>query len=349
MRRLTVLVLLLAACGPARVREPVPRVLERDADAGAVDAGPSDLDAGAHDAGTQSPLDAGSIEDAGALDAGPEDAGPIDAGPEDAGPIDSGPIVSGPIDSGPIDAGLPELDAGPPSTRQTARPLGSTSAPNGFYEYLPPSYGDGVPRPLMVFWHGIGEDGNGTTDLYKVLNNGPPKKIANDTWSNDMPFVVLSPQNPGSGCPSSGEISDFINWARATYDVDPHRTYLTGLSCGAIGSWAYLGDHFADGGIAAALLSSGDPGDPTQSWSAWGKGGCSLGQVAIWAVHGDADPIVNIANEQATMNDLLACPSPPRRDVVWTVVPGGGHDVWDAMYDGAYGDVYGWLLANPLP
>ena len=82
-------------------------------------------------------------------------------------------------------------------TAQIGRPLGTTGAPNGFYEYLPPGYGNGAPRPLLVFWHGVGENGNGTTELSKVLVHGPPGLIAENRWSADRPFVVLSPQHVG--------------------------------------------------------------------------------------------------------------------------------------------------------
>lgn len=241
------------------------------------------------------------------------------------------------------------LDAGPSSTRQTARPLGSTTAPRGFYEYLPPDYGDGAPHPLLVFWHGIGEDGNGTTDLSKVLAHGPPYVIAHDKWPGTLPFIVLSPQHPGSDCPSASEIHDFLAWAITSYHVDEKRVYLTGLSCGAIGSWSYINANHATQ-IAAAVLLSGDPGDPTASWSAWGHSGCTLGDVAIWAFHGDMDTVVKIGNEQTTMNDLLACPSPPRRDTHWTVISGGSHDIWEPIYDLSAGyAIYDFLLKNPHP
>ncbi|GAC1373942.1 MAG: hypothetical protein NVS3B10_28480 [Polyangiales bacterium] len=98
------------------------------------------------------------------------------------------------------------------------------------------------------------------------------------------------------------------------------------------------------------MLMSGDPGDPTATWSAWGKSGCALGEVAIWALHGDADTTVKIANEQTTMTDLLACPAPPRRETRWTPIAGGGHGPWNPIYDlsAGYG-IYDFLLSNPHP
>src|SRR4051812_7899527 len=103
--------------------------------------------------GAMGDLDGGNEADAGS-DAG-QDAG-LDAG-RDAG-ADAGADAG--IDAGPYDAGVS-------SDHQRARTLGSTDAGNGFYEYLPPHYEDLQPRPLLVFWHGIGENGNGTTQLNK--------------------------------------------------------------------------------------------------------------------------------------------------------------------------------------
>lgn len=263
---------------------------------------------------------------------GPENPG-ADAGRD--GGIDAG------VDAGPYDAGVS-------SDHQRSRPLGSTDAGNGFYEYLPPGYEDLQPRPLLVFLHGVGENGDGSSELVRVLANGPPKLIGINAWPVTRPFIVLSPQHANGGCPSASEVQAFITWALATYRVDSRRVFLTGLSCGAIGSWDYLGSA-TDTQVAAAVLVAGDPGDPTLGTSSWGRAGCNLGKVAIWAFHGDADATVNIAFEQATMTNLLACPSPPRKEVIYTVIPGGSHFIWDSVYDGSRGDIYGWLLAHPKP
>jgi predicted peptidase len=271
-------------------------------------------------------------------------SGTGDEAPSDGSGSDPGvpPVVPPVIPPDP-----PPVDTRPSSARLLARPLGSTDAPSGFYEYLPPDYPDGKARPLLVFWHGIGENGDGAGQLPKVLANGPPKLIAADRWPGTRPFLVLSPQHPGGGCPSAAEVHAFLAWAAGTYDVDPQRVFLTGLSCGAIGSWSYLAA-YAGSEVSAALLLAGDPGDPAASWSAWGRQGCDLGDLAIWAVHGDADGVVAIGNERATMADLAGCPSPPARDSVWTEVAGAGHDVWSAVYDGSFGhDVYAWLLEHP--
>ncbi|MEQ8273059.1 MAG: PA14 domain-containing protein [Deltaproteobacteria bacterium] len=236
---------------------------------------------------------------------------------------------------GPRDGGM--VGGGNSSTRHTARPLGTTGAGNGFYEYLPPNYNaSGAPYPLMVFWHGVGENGNGSTDLFRVLVNGPPRLIDDDQWPNSRPWVVLSPQHPGGGCPGVSEIQSFIAWAVSNYNVDPNRVHLTGLSCGAIGSWNYLGVHL-DSQVAGAVLIAGD------GRNAFSNAGCALGAVAIWGFHGTGDTVVSPQGTIQAMNNLIACPV--RDDAILTTYPGVPHDSWTQTYDLSAGhDIYGWLL-----
>jgi len=246
----------------------------------------------------------------------------------------------------------PRGDAGPAADRQKPISIDSKVAPpNGYWEYLPPYYDGTTQVPLLVFWHGLGENGNGiysadagTGDLKKVLANGPPKLIAANQWPNERPFIVLSPQHSNGGCPSADEIDKFITFALGHYAVDPKRIYLTGLSCGAIGSWQYV-TKYKDKAVAATLVISGDPGN------AWATDGCSLvTDLALWSVHGDKDPTVAYQPDHDELQNLLACPK-PRADVRWNEVVNGGHDVWTTTYDlsAGRGDVYAWMLANPKP
>lgn len=306
-------------------------------------------------------------------------------GPTDgAARADTGALVdagrSGVDGGAPVDAASPPdafagedafvpFDGGPASARQTMRPLGSTDAPNGFYEYLPPGYDGTHPVPLLIFWHGLGEDGDGSAaQLPAVLRNGPPALISRDQWPSERPFVVLSPQN-ASSCPSADGVRDFLRWAFAHYAVDRSRVYLTGLSCGAIGVWSYLAAHLDDAEITAAVTIAGN------GRAAWSTHHCDLGQVGIWALHGTADETIDPDDEMFTMTGfppddrpdfdraasmqayadwlaagspmdmgLLACPS--RRDARLTLYPDVGHDSWTRTYDGSAGnDVYAWLLS----
>jgi predicted peptidase len=229
-----------------------------------------------------------------------------------------------------------------------ARPVGSVpGAPLGYLEYLPPRYGDGDVRPLLLFLHGSNQNGNGSErQLQRLTATAVPRLIAHDAWPADRSFIVLMPQHrqrPGSLCPDAHEIAQFLKFALDHYAVDRSRVYLTGLSCGAIGAWAYLGRH-TDQLVTAAVLIAGD-GRP-----AFRRAGCALGRVAIWAFHGKADAIVPASGSRVPINKLNACTHPPPTDARLTLLAGAGHFIWNPIYDLTLGyDVYDWLLRHANP
>jgi predicted esterase len=260
--------------------------------------------------------------------------------------------------------------------RLTARPIGSTDSPLGYYEYLPPDSGSGEPSPLLVFLHGGGGNGDGTpAELDRVVTDaGIPYQIWTNGWPNEHPFVVLAPQHDdpaegehyepcfdaeyigsclmavqhdlghptdGSVCLTPTEVQTFITYALANYDVDPERVYLTGLSCGGFAAFEYIAE-FGASQVAAAVPIAGE-GRP-----AWDTAMCDLGDVAIWAFHGDADDVVDPAGSIEPMTNLMACPS--ARDPRLTVYPDVDHDSWTQTYTLSAGhDIYSWLLGFTVP
>jgi predicted peptidase len=215
-----------------------------------------------------------------------------------------------------------------------ARPRGSTASAQGYYEYKPPHEG---PRPVLVFLHGMGENGDGQGELDRVLVHGPPMLIAQDRWPQDRPFLVLCPQHAGPRCHTAAEIDAFLEHALATYEVDRDRIYLTGLSCGGIGAWSYAGEHL-DSRIVAMVPICGD-GKP-----ALVRAGSKLRRIAIWAFHGDADDRVT---PDRTIEPMRALEQYLGRELRLTIYPGVGHDSWTRTYDGSAGhDIYAWLLGQ---
>jgi predicted peptidase len=263
----------------------------------------------------------------------------------------------------------------------TANYTGDTDAAQGYYEYLPPGYGDGGPSPLLVALHGFGATGNGSPDeldnlfLESGIEAAIPALIRDGRWPADLPFVVLAPQHPfpvsndiylpceeepheepypvtcffgaqaenghpadGSNCATPSEIYEFIAYAVGAYDVDPDRVYLTGLSCGGFAAWEYVAEH-SGSQIAAMIPIAGD------GRFAWGKAGCDLGDVAIWAFHGDVDDAVNPAGASEPIANLTDCPS--TQDAEVTIYQGVDHISWTRTYDLTAGhDIYTWLLEH---
>jgi poly(3-hydroxybutyrate) depolymerase len=237
-----------------------------------------------------------------------------------------------------VDAAPDAASEAGPAFPLTARPFGTTAAANGFLEYLPPGYGDGTLRPLLVYWHGANGGTGDEVDVWSMTMDGPPKLISYGQWPASRPFVVLAPRHMGSGCATQTETHDFIAFALGAYQIDPKRVYLTGLSCGAIGSAAYLAQYGGQQVAASVLIC----GDASPIWEAWK---CAfLNDSGLWALHGDADTVVSIDGDNAAMTQFLACPQ-PRKDARFTVYPGQGHYVFEQTYDLSAGhDIYAWML-----
>lgn len=268
-----------------------------------------------------------------------------------------------------------EADAGS-SERLTPHPIGEGEANLGYYEYLPPGYGDGQPRPLLVALHGRDGSGDGSlVELDRLFETGIPDLIRADAWPAGRPFVVLVPQHDfpvseeryascegvplfgscmlelqhqaghpadESICMTPTELHGFLSYAIATYDVDPHRVYLTGLSCGAFAAYEYVATYGAEQ-IAAMVPIAGE------ARPAWEAAGCTLGEVAIWAFHGDRDEQLDVNGTIEPMNDLMDCPGLPRPGVELTVYSGVDHDSWTRTYDLSAGhDIYEWFLGVEL-
>lgn len=227
------------------------------------------------------------------------------------------------------------------------RAAGTVSgAPLGYIEYAPPSVGDGT-APLLVFFHGSEESGDGDeSSLSSLFATGIPRVLENNAWPEDRPFIVLMPQfgPTSSHCTDSGQINDFLQFAIDYYPVDRTRVYLTGLSCGAFGTWDYLGEHTNEL-VAAAVPIAGD------GHYAFDTAGCDLGRVPIWAIHGGADRNVDPSGSEDPIEALNSCVDPPPVDARINVYPGVGHAIWQSFYDGTKKgvDIYAWLLQYTNP
>jgi predicted esterase len=239
-------------------------------------------------------------------------------------------------DPAPSDADLVQAVHLTLAARQPAAsmPSATLAAAAGYYVYLPEDHylEPGARFPLMVFLHGSGEKGNGTTELARVLVHGPPKLISN---GRDFPFIVISPQLPASqgGWPA-GLVDELITQAIADYRVDTTRIYLTGLSLGGFGTWNYA---VAKPGRVAAAVPIAGGGNPGQA--------CTMKNVPVWAFHGDADATVNVSGSVNMVAAINACAPAPAVPARLTVYPGVGHDSWTRTYDGSAGhDIYGWML-----
>lgn len=215
---------------------------------------------------------------------------------------------------------------------QVAVPLGTSAAPFGYHQYVPERVADDMfaKHPALVFLHGSGERGNGRDELAKVMRHGPPKLIRDGTWDASRPFIVLSPQLSSSRDRwPVDSLNAFIDYALETYRIDPSRIYLTGLSLGGHGTWAYTVTH--PDRVAAAVPVAGDGSIIKEI----GEAVCSLKRVPVWAFHGAEDSVVDPSGSIETIRQLRQCTPPPKPKPRLTIFSGVRHDSWSPTYNGS--------------
>lgn len=240
-----------------------------------------------------------------------------------------------------------------------------------YYEFLPPGYdpNGSTLYPIMIFNHGAGESGDGSSgQLPRVLVNGPPKLINNGTFPTSFTvggqtfsFIVLAPQ-----CfyqPDGNDISPFIDYALSHYKADPNRLYLTGLSQGGAPTWYYPALSPEKCQKVAAILSVCGNGemDPQDAVMV------AQNHLPALATHNAADPTVPEEYTTTNVNNMNNAGANPQAIAIIFDDPDypghrGTHDAWTLTYDPNFKpsdigglNVYQWMLqysrgsSGPLP
>ena len=188
--------------------------------------------------------------------------------------------------------------------------------------------------PVLISLHGIGERGNGGSELPRLLKWGLPRLVQH---GRGLPFLVISPQLPATERRwPVALIDELIADVAGRFRIDASRLYLSGLSTGGEAAWAYA---VARPQVVAAIVPIAAKGSV--------EGICAMRDVAVWAFHGALDKDEKLESEQQLVDALNACQPPPDEPARMTVYPGAGHEVWTRTYDGSAGnDIYSWLLAH---
>jgi len=181
--------------------------------------------------------------------------------------------------------------------------------------YVPHDYRPDSEWPLIMFLHGIGERGDDGLFQSEVGIGRAIRRHAH--W---FPCLVVMPQ-----CPEDalwGKAADHIDEAlaktRDEYNVDPERIYLTGLSMGGFGTWAY-GAQRLD--VFAALMPICG-GGRTEDAEA-------LAKVPIRVFHGAEDKTVPPALSRRMVEAIKRAGG----DIKYTEFPGVNHNSWDPAYE----------------
>lgn len=138
----------------------------------------------------------------------------------------------------------PVSDANKFSPTFNSIPKFSQGNPLGFWEFLPSAYYSNTTAqfPVVFFFHGIQEGGNGTVaELGKVLKFGPPHILSDSTHPLHELFeqrgvIVISPQGPiPPNWWHTQNIAPFMANIFRHYRIDHRRIYLTGIIAGSLG------------------------------------------------------------------------------------------------------------------
>lgn len=178
--------------------------------------------------------------------------------------------------------------------------------PEGYSENKNQNY------PLMIFLHGSGERG---TDISKVKIHGPPKKIE---AGYSFPAIVVSPQCPNDVWWDTERLEELLQYILASNRVDKSRIYLTGLSMGGYGTWAWAIEHPEHFAAIVPICGGGDT-----------KHISNIKDVPNWVFHGAQDNVVPLQKSQEMVDALIAIGGKPN----FTIYPEANHDSWTITYD----------------
>ena len=210
-----------------------------------------------------------------------------------------------------------------------------TQTPQAFEEpvqlnyllYLPEDYDPNRKEgyPTILFLHGAGERG----DSVQALTMWGPPKIAKE---KGLPFIVISPQCPKGHWWTSMmfPLKGLLDYSINTYNIDTSRIYLTGLSMGGYGTFAFsllYPDYFA---AVAPMCGGGTPSmvNFTKNYP------------PAWVFHGDSDKIVPIESSQIMVDALENA----GYDVKFTIYEGGDHFMFQKAYNES--GLFDWFLEH---
>lgn len=212
--------------------------------------------------------------------------------------------------------------------------------------WIPLDYTADKKWPTILFLHGKGEIG---TDGEKMLKQGLPKEITKR--EGKFEFIVVIPQVtkdfavPELVNPDPSKPRPAVGWTDPkeeeaalaaldatlrTYSCDFDRLYLTGLSMGGYGTYAFILKSPKRWAAAAPICGGGDVGRAAD-----------LARKPLWIWHGDADKAVPVENSRKMAEALKAAGA---TDFKYTELPGVGHNAWDQAYAGE--DLWQWFLSH---
>jgi len=200
-----------------------------------------------------------------------------------------------------------------------------------FRYFVPPGYDGAQSYPLILFLHGSGERGN---DNEAQLNNNAngAMRLLDDANLALQPIFMIAPQCPTDGWWSGGTLTSaigLVDQLSTTYNIDPDRIYLTGLSMGGMGTWS--GVTAQPDRFAAAVPMSGN-GDTNPA--------ATVSGLPFWFFHAANDGTVGVEGS----DNLVAALRNAGGNVIYTRYDTGGHGIWPVAY--THPLLFQWLVSQ---
>jgi predicted peptidase len=210
-----------------------------------------------------------------------------------------------------------------PQTKEKTKIVRKTTI--NYLLWLPSDYkkDNSKTYPLLIFLHGSGERGD-SLELVKL--NGPPSFVENRP---DFPFIMVSPQCQKDTWWNTEDLQLMLEKIKHKYRIDATRIYLTGLSMGGFGTWAWACSYPNQFAAIVPVCGGGDIQFARE-----------LKTTPVWAFHGDADPIVPVKRTIEMVEAVNTNGGSARM----TIYPGVGHDSWVNAYNET--ELYTWLLEH---
>ena len=222
----------------------------------------------------------------------------------------------------------------------------------GYYKALPARYAESNEKyPVIIWFHGGGQYGNGGTELPFVLEDGIPKVIEEKRFPpsftvNDekFSFIVIAPQLTKRIFNS--EVHTLVTYVKNNFRVDPARIYLAGMSLGGRMLSEYAAVHPADiaGIVAMAGLPPIDENLSTKCIS------MSNAELPVWQFHNKDDSAwyYSEASRYIEVFNSLNPVIPPKFTSFDVGTARLHHDCWTRATDPAYKEddknIYEWML-----
>lgn len=235
------------------------------------------------------------------------------------------------------------------TAQQVARTLNYPTM-GGYYEYLPQDYQQNTKKyPLLIFLHGMGEEGNGKSDISRLLVNGIPNLISQGLFpqkftvgQQSFSFIVISPQF--TGIPQEADLNFLMAHLKNNYRIDTNRIYMTGISRGGGATWGFASLSDRNSRQLAAIVPVCGAYGPNAAVAAV----IARNNLPVWALHNDRDGVVPSQNSKDWERLINAYTPSPQPRAKLTIFDAGGHNAWTKSYDPQYREngknIYEWML-----